>query len=426
MKTRKLSLDRWDNAEALKDYLHRLRLEAEEQLDRCDREQRGLSIEEELGHGELVAEIKKAAQHLDLALDREARRPGGPLSTEALFDAFVARHAPETRSTPAAAPRGPSLGRLITQHPAFAGLRAAGRSAPVGFDIALERRAITGTICGGLIVAPPVPPAVVPYPSAGLTTPLRVSDLLRHTAEGAAPCTYPVYGARTGSAGVVAPGAPKPDIGVAITFTPASYVKVAGHVVVNDEILEDDAAAGAAIDQELVYDLLDAIDAEVLTGPGGAGRMLGLVPGSGGPDTVKGATEPPTAALIREAGLLADASSVPPDSVVMNYKTAAASSAVLAADSGVFVAGLPTLGAPAWTGGLRLAISAAMADGTALVGSFARGAALVSKNMIRVERSSGGDFFIANQTVLRIEQRSALCLMRPLSFGLVTGMPTGA
>jgi HK97 family phage major capsid protein len=226
---------------------------------------------------------------------------------------------------------------------------------------------------------------------------------------------------------VVAPGAPKPDIGVAITFTTASYVKLAGIAIVNDEILDDDAAAAAAIDQELVYDLLDAIDAEVLNGPGTAGRMLGLVTGSAGPDTARGAAEPPTTAILREAGLLADAGGVPPDSIVMNFKTAAASSTVLASTAGTFIAGMPTFGGPTtWTGGLRLAISAAMADGTALVGSFVRGAALVSKRAIRVERSSGGDYFIANQTVLRVEQRSALAYIRPLSFGLVTNLPTGA
>jgi hypothetical protein len=111
----------------------------------------------------------------------------------------------------------------------------------------------------------------------------------------------------------------------------------------------------------------------------------------------------------------------------MNFKTAAASSTVLASTAGTFIAGMPTFGGPTtWTGGLRLAISAAMADGTALVGSFVRGAALVSKRAIRVERSSGGDYFIANQTVLRVEQRSALAYIRPLSFGLVTNLPTGA
>jgi hypothetical protein len=314
-----------------------------------------------------------------------------------------------------------SLGQRITDHAAYPAWRTA--SGSVGFDLSIERRAISGSVCGGLIVPPP-PVLAVGAPPRLVAMPARVSDLLTHSLEGSTACSYPEFGARTGSSGVVPPATAKPDVGVSITFKAAVFAKIAGWTVIADELLEDAEGVAQAIDAELVLDLLDTLDNEILNATGTPPRFLGLIPASAAPDHAAG-SETPVQAILTTAANVHAASGLPADGVVCSYATAIACASVTASTSGVFMTGAPALGAtPVWTGGLALAIGP-VPDGQALVGSFMRGAALTSKRAVRIERSSSGDLFVSNQTLIRIEQRTALTIFRPLAFALCTGLPGG-
>jgi Phage capsid family len=338
---------------------------------------------------------------------------------------MLARYGPVNGSpTPA---RGSRLGDLIVAAAEFKALRRSpgelGRRG--GFD--LEVKDITGVLCATVLPEPLVP-SQAPVPPAPATMPLRVSQLQPWRA-AVDSCSYLEVVAPTGSATVVAPGVAKPLFVVNGTVRTAVFEKVAAYTTVNDEQLEDEAGLGALLSSELSYEILDEVDRELLLADGTAGppaKFMGYVPGSAGPDHTRTAAESPVQAILSAAGALYAASGLMPDSCVCNYATAVASASVMATGSGVFLHGVPSLVGPnpPWTGGLRLAVSPAMADGQMLVGNFARGCETLVKRGLRVDMSnSSQDGFVRNMTAIRAEVRVSLCLLRPLAFGLVTQLP---
>ena len=75
--------------------------------------------------------------------------------------------------------------------------------------------------------------------------------------------------------------------------------------------------------------------------------------------------------------------------------------------AGVYLSGLPLSAAPILTlWGLPLVVSAALAAGTAIVGSFRRGGAIYRKGTYRLDISnSHSDFFIKNLVAIRCGAR---------------------
>jgi hypothetical protein len=115
---------------------------------------------------------------------------------------------------------------------------------------------------------------------------------------------------------------------------------------------------------------------------------------------------------------VANASGRMPDGIVMNTTTYSASVAVKAAGYLVPPVPYPSPVFPGTT--LRLALNPAMADGQALVGSYAFGGKLDVKGGFRVDVA---DSFLKNQSVIRTEMRCFLAITRLLSFAKITGLP---
>jgi hypothetical protein len=296
---------------------------------RASREDRDFTPEEAAEKDVLVARMT--------ALDQKRRR--SETFAELLGSVRAsATSPPPTSGYSGARSAGPTLGALIAAHPAIGQIRQHGAETPVTFGI---EAAFTGTTCGPLLTPPPPPPPS-PVPGLVVPRPLRVADLLTHTPAGDAPCSYLQLLARTGNAAVVAPGTPKPDVGLVGNLLQAVYEKVAGTTAVNDELLEDAEGLARVLDVELRRALADEIDSQLITSVGSATSFVGLRPGAIGPDTdATGLT--PIAALAKAAGALFDASGLYPDSVVVNGATAAACASVLASTSGDFLTGPPTL-----------------------------------------------------------------------------------
>lgn len=404
-------------ATTIADTIHELQTHAKGVIDRALAEERDLTERE-------LAEVKSAQGELDRLEKKQAsrHRAGNLLAELNTLSARAGGTSPEFRGSSA----GESLGQLIAQHPAIGQLRQHGSDVPVMFVV--ESKAISGgAICGPLLTPPP-PPLPMPVPGLSVPRPLRVSELLMHMPASESPCSYLQLLARTADAAVVAPGAPKPDIGVNGTLLSAVFEKVAGWTAVNDELLEDGPGLARVLDAELRRALADAIDLEVINSVGSATSFVGLRPGATGPDTAATGLSP-VAALAKAAGALFDASGLFPDAIVVNGKTAAASASVLASTAGVFLTGPPSLvgtATPSWAGGLRVAISPAMPDGIGLIGNFSEGAHLASKRGVSVKADSSGTNFTSNITIVRAEVRISLMITNPLSFGEVSALPSGA
>jgi HK97 family phage major capsid protein len=72
--------------------------------------------------------------------------------------------------------------------------------------------------------------------------------------------------------------------------------------------------------------------------------------------------------------------------------------------------------------GKRVIISPVLDPGTALVGSFATGAAICDREQPRVDFTDGGDLFEKNQVVFRGEERITLAIFRDSAFCTVSDL----
>jgi HK97 family phage major capsid protein len=74
--------------------------------------------------------------------------------------------------------------------------------------------------------------------------------------------------------------------------------------------------------------------------------------------------------------------------------------------------------------GLPVVATNAIAQGTALVGAFQLGATLYRRDGLRLETTnSDASDFVYNRIAIRVEERIALAVFRPLAFSTVTAIP---
>lgn len=102
----------------------------------------------------------------------------------------------------------------------------------------------------------------------------------------------------------------------------------------------------------------------------------------------------------------------------------AARSTAKAVTGGTYLSGQP-LGAspPSTLWGYQFVVSGALGAGTAIVGSFRRGAAIYRKRAIRTEISQDhADFFIRTLVAIRWEVREVLAVFVPRGFIEVTNL----
>jgi HK97 family phage major capsid protein len=140
----------------------------------------------------------------------------------------------------------------------------------------------------------------------------------------------------------------------------------------------------------------------------------------------KDADESAADAIQTQAMLVQTASRLPVDAVVLSPSafTAIATSKTEPSGGGAYLSGQPFATAPLLTlWGIRYVISPAFAEGTALVGSFRRGAAIYRKGAIRIDVcNSHADYFIKNLVAILCEMRELLAVFKPKAFGLVTDL----
>jgi len=129
-------------------------------------------------------------------------------------------------------------------------------------------------------------------------------------------------------------------------------------------------------------------------------------------------------AVLKQINAIFVATGLQPTGIVMspaNFQTMQ----LLKTADGRYISGNGPFSAPQvptlW--GLPVALTAAMAAGTALVGAFKTAAQLFLRGPIRTEMSNSHlDYFVRDLVAIRSEIRGALAVYRPQAFGLVTGL----
>jgi len=224
-------------------------------------------------------------------------------------------------------------------------------------------------------------------------------------------------------------GGHKPQLHYLYSTVTENLTKIAGFIKLSDEMLDDLAFLVSEINTRLMYDLAVFEEQQLLNGDGTAPNLRGLLNRSGiQTEAVADATDGFNA-LFRSMTKVSTATGLAPDGLVINpadYQTLR-----LAVDgNGQYLGGGPFTGQygnngfsnqpPVW--GLRTVVTAAIAQGTALVGAYRQAATVYRRGGVTVSSTNSNvDDFEHNLVTIRAEERLALAVRVPAAFVKVTG-----
>jgi hypothetical protein len=221
------------------------------------------------------------------------------------------------------------------------------------------------------------------------------------------------------TAGPVAEGAIKPEVGLALEDAAAPVRTIAGWIKVNRQAMDDMAGLATLINTLLPYDVRRKIEAQILAGDGTGQNLRGILntTGLGAPPFVAG--DNPADAILRAMTtvILSDADpnfvAAHPllwQDIMLMRENPDRSGQYLA--GGPFGITAPTI----W--GLALTTSTVIPQATPLVGD-SMGATLLFREGVNVKTGdSDQDDFVRNRVTVLAEARVAFPVWRPASFAI--------
>ncbi|MEO8682475.1 MAG: phage major capsid protein [Vicinamibacterales bacterium] len=389
-------------------------------LDQAEREQRGLSADEEKAHKELLADVQETAKRLE-TIDGNDRMTaeinrltgGGTPETSAIDPA--ARQAAGVRS---------SLGQQFVGNAEFQGFIKAGghrRSGPWQSP-PVELLAATLTedpASGGDLVVPDYRPGIVPL----WTRPLVVADLIMPGTTESNLITYMKETSFTNAGDSVAEGAAKPESTLIFDSVSDPVRKLATWLPCTEEILEDVPTMRSYIDGRLRHAIDLTEDDQILNGSVVAPDIVGFLARTGLAASIARGAESNADTILDQIMAIWTATGLMPTGIVMNPANWKVILKTKMAD-GTYYGGGPFSSPRSpilW--GLPIAVTTAIVANTCLVGAFQTAAQLFRKGNLRLEVSnSHSDFFVKNLLAVRCERREALAVYRPSAFGTCTNL----
>jgi len=274
---------------------------------------------------------------------------------------------------------------------------------------------------GGALIVPQYLPGIVPL----LFRPLKIRDLLGSGVTDSPLIVYMVEQTFTNAAAAVAEAAAKPESALVFSQVQEAVSKIAHFIPVTEEMLEDVPQISAYIDARLVTGLDLTEEDQLLNGNGTAPNLRGILNRTGIQTTAVGTAPVETTpdAVFRAMMQVFYSAWVMPTGIVMN-PTNWNHVAVLKDTLGRYLGSGPW--SPSQTPtlwGVPVAVTPAIAAGTALIGAFDSQAQVFARGGTRIEASnSHQDFFIKNLVAIRAERRLALAVYRPAAFITLTAI----
>ena len=252
----------------------------------------------------------------------------------------------------------------------------------------------------------------------------RVASLIPTETTQAPTVFYFRGSAAASAAAAVAEGAAKPESSPEWAQVSAPVRKLAHFVRVNDEVLQDFTNFSEVIGQELLAGLIDAENAQLLTGSGVAPNLTGLLTTSGILTRARGSDSNLDAVAKAKADLRVGASYTEPDAIVI-HPTNLMSIQTAKDGDGRYLTNDPAATGPEMLFGMKVVATTKMTLNTALIGNFKEAARIYLRMQPTVDVAplgGGTTEFIANQTLVRCEERLALAVPRPTSLCAITGL----
>lgn len=311
-------------------------------------------------------------------------------------------------------PDAPPAVRAAALAAASGGGDWATRAAGAITAIRSQTRAVTS---GSIDLPSLVEPNVIAKPR-----PSRLIDLLvtRQTLAGNA-FEYFRQSMRTNNADVVADNAVKPTS--VFTVDPIEdRARVIAHLTepIPLRLLADHAALRMWLNSELVEGVLDALEAQVISGDGTGENMTGILKATGtttvGFDTDAITTLRSALTALQKIGVAPNAWAISPDDAQ------AVDLARWGTDGGFLADGVTNGNASSGNifGGTEIqrVVSPSVPGGTAILGDWSK-IGLYVREGVRIDIDAGGELFTKNQAVLRGECRVGAGVLMPPAFAVV-------
>jgi|GEM_PF-3544965 len=252
---------------------------------------------------------------------------------------------------------------------------------------------------------------------------VRIANFIPSETTNAPTVNYFRATAAASAAAAVAEGANKPESTPTWESVTATVRKLAHYTRVNDEVIADFDGFLRVVGAEMIAGLIDEENDQLLNGTGVAPNILGLTatPGIG---TV-GSAGTDLDAIATAVNTIRTTAFLEPDIIIMHPNDWASSGFLLAKDTaGNYLLGNPAEQTTPRLWGIPVALTVRMTENTALVANLRDAARLYVRQAPTLEVQPGGGTaeFIANQTLIRAEERLALTVVRPASICLVTAV----
>jgi HK97 family phage major capsid protein len=221
----------------------------------------------------------------------------------------------------------------------------------------------------------------------------------------------------------VAEGQPKPESHPTWEQVPLPVCKLAHFVKANDEVINDFSGFSQMIQGELIAGLIDVENDQILNGTGTPPEFQGILT-TGDTQTRDIGSDSVLDALLRAATYLRTGDAYcEPDTVVINPSDYEEIRLSKAEGSGEYLLGSPLMSAPPSLNGAKFVITTRIDQGTAIVANLGLACRAYVREFPRVEVQPhpGDDSFIANQTLIRAEERmAAVAVLYPAAIVVVT------
>lgn len=254
-----------------------------------------------------------------------------------------------------------------------------------------------------------------------VTRPIQMLDIIPMGNVSQAAVPYMEETTRTHAAAERAEGADFAESEFIFTERTVPVQKITDSLPVTDEQLEDVALIESYINSRLAFGVRQRLDGQCLNGNGTAPNMRGILNTSGIQTRAKGADPVMDAIYKAMVGIRVTGRAIPTH-ICMNPLDWQDVRLTKTAD-GIYLYGSPSEAGPERLWGLPIVQADALAENTALVGSFDPSwITLFERRGIDIQVGYVGTQFAAGRRTVRADMRGALVVMRPAAFHTVTGI----